>query len=224
VGGFDGERFKPETPKLPGHRGRGFYAAQTFSDVPQKDGRRIQIGWGQMPAPGMPFDQMMCFPCELSLRSTADGPRLAWKPVREVETLRVRSHLFKQGEVKPGDEALAGVKAELLELRAEIEPGDAKEYGFVVRGLAVRFDTRKKELHVGAHRVSVKEGKQRLTVLVDRTSVEVFADDGLTYVPMPFVAKAGEQGVSLFVKGGAAKVTALEIHELGSAWSPRAGE
>ena len=63
VGDFDGTTFKPLTKKLPGHRGAGFYAAQTFSDVPPKNGRRIQIGWGQMPSPGMPFNQMMCFPC-----------------------------------------------------------------------------------------------------------------------------------------------------------------
>ena len=50
IGTFDGEKFTPETPKLPGQRGRGFYAAQTFSDLP--DGRRIQIGWGQDPSPG----------------------------------------------------------------------------------------------------------------------------------------------------------------------------
>ena len=34
VGRFDGTTFRPETPKLPGHRGRGFYAAQTFSHDP----------------------------------------------------------------------------------------------------------------------------------------------------------------------------------------------
>jgi sucrose-6-phosphate hydrolase SacC (GH32 family) len=47
VGTFDGATFTPETPKLKGHRGRGFYAAQTFSDIPAADGRRIQIGWLQ---------------------------------------------------------------------------------------------------------------------------------------------------------------------------------
>src|SRR5262249_23311803 len=39
VGTFDGARFTPEGPMLPGHRGRGFYAAQTYSDLPATDGR-----------------------------------------------------------------------------------------------------------------------------------------------------------------------------------------
>ena len=37
------------------------YAAQTFNNIPSKDGRCIQIGWGQIEQPGMAFNQMMTF-------------------------------------------------------------------------------------------------------------------------------------------------------------------
>ncbi len=135
VGSFDGVTFRAETPKLPGQRGRGFYAAQTFSDIPAADGRRIQIGWGQMPSPGMPFNQIMCFPCELSVRSTPGGPRLAWRPVREIEKLYKRTHRLDPVTLKPGDtNPLDKVKAELLELRLEIEAGEGTECILTVRG------------------------------------------------------------------------------------------
>ena len=87
VGTFDGTTFRPETPKLPGHRGRGFYAAQTFSHDPR--GRVVQIGWLQTATPGMPFNQGMSLPLKLSLRPRpraaaglaagrgVDGPSLA---------------------------------------------------------------------------------------------------------------------------------------------------
>ena len=88
VGQFDGTTFHPETPKLPGHRGRGFYAAQTFSQDPR--GRVVQIGWLQTNTPGMPFNQGMSLPLELSLHTTPDGPRLAWQPVEELKALRSR--------------------------------------------------------------------------------------------------------------------------------------
>ena len=74
LGTFDGERFVPEGPKRQTWYGN-FYAAQTFSDVP--DGRRIQIGWGQGIAfPHAPFNQQMTVACELTLRPTEDGIRL----------------------------------------------------------------------------------------------------------------------------------------------------
>src|SRR5262249_46710322 len=91
VGSFDGTTFRPETPKLSGHRGKGFYAAQTYSDIPAKDGRRIQIGWLQAPSPGMPFNQAMSVPLDVKLVSTKDGARLTWNPVREVEALRSKA-------------------------------------------------------------------------------------------------------------------------------------
>ncbi len=85
LGSFDGHHFKPESPKLPGHRGAGFYAAQTYSSLGPQDDRQIQIGWLQAQAPAMPFNQCMSVPLELRLRSTAAGPRLSWQPVKELE-------------------------------------------------------------------------------------------------------------------------------------------
>ena len=142
IGTFDGTKFTPETKKLPGHRGKGFYAAQTYSDIPAKDGRRIQIGWFQTETKGMPFNQSMTVPFELRLASTAEGPRLTFTPVHELEGLRAQSHRFGDVTLSPGGaNPLAGARAELVELRAEVEPQDADEITFNVRGAARRSPT-----------------------------------------------------------------------------------
>ena len=219
VGTFDGKTFTPETPKLPGHRGRGFYAAQTFSNEPK--GRRVQIGWFQTETKGMPFNQAMTIPLELTLRPTADGPRLAWQPVAEMASLRGKQLAKFSGPLAPGSDPLAGVQGELIEIRAEIEPGDAAEFGFNVRGVNVSYDAKTKEIVVNSHRAPapLRDGKQRLVIYADRTNLEVFASDGLTYVPMPVALDANNKSVAMFANGGGARVVSLEVHELKPSWN-----
>jgi sucrose-6-phosphate hydrolase SacC (GH32 family) len=218
VGAFDGTRFTPETPKLPGHRGRGFYAAQTYSDAPQD--RRIQIGWGQMPSPGMPFNQMMCFPCDLKLRGTPEGPRLTWQPVAELLGLREFTRSVPPAALAPGANPLAGFEAELVEVEARIEPPAAGAVGFKVRGQTVRYDTKTGELAVNDLKVPVplKDDRLDLRILCDRTSLEVFAQEGFIYIPMPVIPKADDRLVALFAEGGEAKIHGLAAHRLKNIW------
>jgi sucrose-6-phosphate hydrolase SacC (GH32 family) len=224
VGTFDGTKFKPETAILKGHRGKGFYAAQTFSDEPR--GRRIQIGWLQAPSPGMPFNQAMSLPLELELISTAEGPRLTWTPVKELEKLRAKSHYLgvrtlKEGEANP----FAGISSELLEVRADFTPSADTTVSFNVRGVEIAYDAAKQELIVNKHRspAPLRNGRQRLIIYADRTAFEVFASDGLIYVPMPVIPKAEDTTLALAVRGGAAKFTALDAHELQSTWKQPGG-
>jgi sucrose-6-phosphate hydrolase SacC (GH32 family) len=221
VGTFDGARFTPEQSRLPGHRGRGFYAPQTFNDIPAKDGRRIQIGWFQTETRGMPFNQSMTVPLELRLTSTPEGPRIAYAPVRELEKLRRRVHRTRPTTLVPGGaDPLAGVRGELVELRAEFEPGDAGITTFGIRGATVAYDARARELVVNGHRAPAppRNGRQRITVLCDRTGLEVFASDGLCYVPMPYQPKPDDLSLSATVSGAPVRLGRLEVHELRSAW------
>ncbi len=222
VGTFDGSSFTPETPKLPGPRGGAFYAAQTFSDIPRQDGRRIQIGWFRTVTHGMPFNQSMSIPLELKLITTPDGPRQTWTPVKELATLRAKSHQIAPTTLLPDSaNPLAGLNAELVEVRAEFEPGEANLVVFTLRGATVAYDAKKQELAVNGQRAPapLRDGKQRLTIYVDRTGLEVFASDGLTYLPVPFAPKADDLALAVQVKGGSAKLNSLEVHELRPAWN-----
>ena len=223
VGTFDGTRFTPEHSRLPGHRGQGFYAPQTFSDVPSTDGRRIQIGWYQTETKGMSFNQAMTIPLELRLTATPEGPRMTFNPVRELESLRNGKFQFDGKVVSPGEpNPLAKARAELVELRAEFEPGNA-EVTFTVRGATITYDPQKQEIVVNGHRAPapLRNGRQRLTIYADRTGLEVFASDGLTYVPKPFQPKATDLGVSVESKGAPVKFTSLRAYPLKSIWNPK---
>lgn len=80
LGDFDGCTFTPRAGKYRYTAGT-VYAAQTYNDIP--DGRRIQIGWGRLTIPDMPFNGQMLLPTELTLRTTRDGVRLFSEPARE---------------------------------------------------------------------------------------------------------------------------------------------
>src|SRR4029453_4556761 len=104
------------------------YAAQTYSDIPETDGRRIQIGWFQTETKGMPFNQSMTLPMELKLIGTKDGPRLTWTPIKELESLRVATSRMGDILLEPGRaNPFVALKQELVELRLDIEPVDAAE-------------------------------------------------------------------------------------------------
>ena len=219
VGQFDGKRFSPETPKLKGHLGRGFYAAQTFSNEPKV--RVVQIGWLQTGTPGMPFNQSMSLPNELKLRSTAEGPRLTWTPVQELESLRVKPLHCRALTLNPGDaNPLEKAAGELLELRADFEPGEKAEVAFTVRGVPIVYHADTKVLVVNGVSVPapLAGGHQSLVVYADRTVLEVFASNGLVYVPMPVVPKVDNCSIQVTTNRGDVKFNSLDAYELKSIW------
>ena len=223
LGTFDGRTFKPETPKLPGHFGKGFYAAQTFNDIPDSDGRRIQIGWGQMDSPGMAFNQMMLFPTELSLKSTPDGPRLARKPIREIGKLRLAT-ASAPGSSSDFIESLEGDGLDrATETRIEVADGGPQGIDIDLSGVSIRHDPSASTLRVLGETIPLPKdgGRLDLTVLIDRTSIEIFAANGLVYAPFPRLATPWPQKVHLHARSGSAKVERFDFSTLNSAWVPR---
>ncbi|MBV6458755.1 MAG: hypothetical protein HONBIEJF_01893 [Fimbriimonadaceae bacterium] len=218
VGTFDGRTFTPETPILKGHQGRGFYAAQTFSDVP---GRRIQMGWFQTETKGMPFNQSMSLPLELGLIQDGEGPRMTWTPVPELHALRSKTTSIPALELTfETPDPLRRLTGELVEIELEFEPLAGSRIELTVRGLAIKFDTDSQTLEVGNQkaRCPLTDGKQNIRVFCDRTGYEIFAAGGRTFVPLAVPPKGGDRTLSLRTVAGTAKISKLLVHQLRSAW------
>ena len=220
IGSFDGKAFTAESSRIKGIHGKGFYAAQTFSDMP--DGRCVQMGWHQAPSPGMPFNQLLTFPCELRLLSTPEGPRLARAPIKGIESLRSKSVHAGPMDLREGaPNPLASVHGELLEIRADFTPPAGSVTTLSVRGIDVSYDASKQELTVEGKHVApapLRNGKQSLILLVDRTNITLWASDGLSYVVVPVIPKPEDLSVGVSVKGGPVKFTTLDAFELKSIW------
>jgi sucrose-6-phosphate hydrolase SacC (GH32 family) len=219
VGAFDGRRFIPEVMTQPGQYGENYYAVQTYSGLP--DGRRVQIAWmngGKYP--GMPFNQQMSFPYELKLRRFGLSLKLCALPVREIESLYESQHHWNDFELKPGDNSLAGLLGELWDIDVEIAPGTAQTFGFRLRGRNITYHVEEKRLRNGeaAADLSVRDGCIRMRILVDRTSVELFGNDGEIVVPCCFLPGDSDQGLELFAEGGTARVASMDVRKLKSIW------
>jgi fructan beta-fructosidase len=221
IGDFDGKQFNSETGQIPFHSGNCFYASQTFSNIPKEDGRRIQIAWGRVPMPDMPFNQMMLFPVTLRLQTTEEGPRMFAEPIREIKQIQKRKRQWKNKTLKPGDNLLSELSGELFRIQAELQvDDDVEEAGFVIRDVPVVYNVKKQQLSCQKKKATLKSvnGKIRLEILVDRTSIEIFGNNGRVYMPMGVILADNSKSIEIFSKGGNTKVESLIVYKLGSVW------
>lgn len=214
VGDFDGRKFKPEGPIKRMQHGNCWYAAQVFSDIPESDGRTILIPWGQQALPGMPFNQIMGIPVEQTLRQTDTGFVVDSIPVRELKSLRSAA---KDLTSQIGKRIEAG---ELFEFETTIEPGADGIAEFNVRGVPITYDATKSEMSCLDRKAELKpiDGKIHLRVLVDRTTIDIFGNDGRLYMPMGKILDPKDRSLTVAAKQGSPKVLSLTHYGLKSIW------
>jgi sucrose-6-phosphate hydrolase SacC (GH32 family) len=214
IGTFDGERFHPENGKY-FYAWGSQYAAQTYNDTP--DGRRIQIGWGRIEQPGMPFNQMMLFPAELSLRTTRDGIRLFCEPIGEIEKLHSKEYRWENLTSGSLNEKLAEIDADLLHVRMDVELEKGLELEVSFRGNPlVQYDGNYNRFN-GAPYVSVTPDSFRFNIelLVDRTSVEAWIGKGKLFLSEGLRKDNSAAGIRI---KGDVKIHSIEVYEMRSIW------
>ena len=214
--------------------GLDFYAPQTLLTP---DGRRVMIAWMQdwdsaeFCPPGLQFHGQMTLPRELRVR---DGRLVQW-PVRELEALRGAPVLHENVPVR-GETELPGVRGRVLDLTLRVlpEPGTqgirefrvelARGGGYVTaltwlpaEGV-LRLDRSRggvPERYVNQRDIPVEAsvGVLELRLLLDRWSLEVFADRGLHAATCLIYAPQEHDGIR-FVCDGQARVD-VELYPLG---------
>jgi fructan beta-fructosidase len=221
LGDFDGRAFHTISGKEKRQLWYGnFYAAQSFSNTP--DHRRIQIGWANgVTFPGMPFNQQMALPVELTLRTADDGPRLFAQPVPELSSLRGARREWSDLTLAPGANPLGDLKGDLFEISAEFSPGKAEAFELDLRGTSLVYDISKQELTCKGVKAPLKteDGRVRLRVFLDRGSIEVFGNDGRVAMSIGAIPPDANRSIGVSSRGGAIKVGSLVVHELKSVWS-----
>lgn len=210
--------------------GRHFYAPQTFLDP---NGRRILFAW--MPMDGAKRNKTwsgsMTFPRELTLGS---DKRLSINPVEEIAELRREvENIHTEPFVLNNEEKLlySSSEAELI-VTFNLDELSAKQLG--VRFFAssqeqavLGYSAETNSLFVDFSKISaspyarktISLGDQRqseltLRLIIDRSTVEVFVNDGelaFTYILFPDPAS---KDISLFAEDGLARIEKLQLYKL----------
>lgn len=228
VGSFDGTRFTAEhTEPRWADYGKDFYAATSFSDMP--DQRRVWIGWFSnwqyaRQEPTETWRTMQTVPREVSLRSTPQGLRLTQQPVRELLSLRRPVLELKASSLAAVNARLRSFREASYEVEIDLEQdgglvlrqGETEETRAGVDADGAALVDRSRSGQVAFHpqfagRHAVSPGARRMRVLVDHSSVEVFFGDGEAVISDRIFPSAGSLRLAVFGSG----VRSFKVWRLG---------
>ena len=191
-------------------------AAQTYNGTP--DGKRIQIAWGRIEQPGMPFNQMMLFPTELSLRTTNEGIRMFSEPIAAVAGLHAREHDLSGLDLAGANERLKCVTGDLLHVKARFESTNGGRIGLDYRGnRCVTLDADE----INGIQVPMQNPGSLVfdvEMLIDRTSIEIYFQRGRVVIADPLKKPADDVGLQLAGDPASVRIDTLKVFELHSAW------
>ncbi|HTS29738.1 MAG TPA: glycoside hydrolase family 32 protein [Bryobacteraceae bacterium] len=238
VGSFDGSRFtndNPPTTTLWTDYGKDCYCALTFNHMPRTAGP-VMLGWMNnwqyaAKVPTQPWRGQMTFPRRLQLKKTAEGLRLAQEPIEAIRALR-GDHFTWRGENLVDLNRLLAERARwnTFEMRATVDPGGSKEAGWKLLAAGGTYTTAGfangqlfvDRTHSGLTDFSpdfpartlapLQAGRAPLdlTILVDRSTVEVFAQGGLEAVSNLVYPAAGANGMEFYAAGGKTGLISVE--------------
>jgi fructan beta-fructosidase len=193
--------------------------------------------------PTTPWRSAMSVPRSLSLRNVEKRWRLLQQPVKELQSLR--GSPSRAGATNLTGDAefsnLNGSMADSFEMLAEFEStADAKFFITLRTGeneqtllhvdipnhkltldrtRSGKVDFHKQFAGTASAPVRLIAGRLKLHILVDTSSIEVFANDGETVLTSLIFPSPGERRLDLHVAQGSLQQANLTVWKLKSAWS-----
>jgi fructan beta-fructosidase len=241
IGDFDGQVFTDNYP----HEltwldyGADNYAGTTWSNTP--DHQRLFIGWmnnwlyaGTIPT--SVWRGATTLVREFDLVNTPNGARLRQTPVTALAQFREPIGMWE--DIRIDDTlTLDLLRGNQLEIIADFEPGTAERFGIELfkndrNSTRVLYNMSTSQLvlnrpgtgtagqaTIALAPLEVENNRIRIHIFVDRSSVEVFGNDGLTAITSQVFPEPGSEGVALFTELGSARLLRLEAYEMESIWS-----
>lgn len=241
IGDFDGNTFINDNPAstiLWIDYGCDNYAGVTWNNT--SENKRLFLGWmsnwqyAQI-VPTKNWRSAMTLPRELSVQKTTHGFYLVSNPVKALEGLRKMNPLM----IKETKTLITTGLNELL-LEYDIEEGSAQDFGVVFSNmqneqLKVGYNKNSNEFYIDRTKAGKSDfhssfaNKQtatrtstsrtlKLHLFVDRSSLELYADDGLTVLTTIFFPNEDLTRLQLYQNKGKSKLKKAKLFELQSIW------
>jgi len=232
IGQFDGHKFIPEGLQRKIDYGSDFSTPQIFSGIVDTNERTILLGWingGRDPK--TLYNGQMTFPCELSLKQDHDGIGLIREPINNLSILHKKGNKFENKDLIPGlnKNILHGIKGDCFHIKGTFEIKTASTFGVFLKyslkgkGININYNVEGKTLSCLNKKVTLlpKEGKIKLEILLDRTSVEVFCNDGEVVITKGIAPDPESKGLYLYNTGGELFVDNLQVYALRSVYDKK---
>jgi sucrose-6-phosphate hydrolase SacC (GH32 family) len=149
--------------------------------------------------------------------------------VKEIELLHEKGESWKDENLIPGlnKNLTKKVKGDCLHIKGTFHLKTINSFGFVVRsskkasGVEIRYDATKQILSCLGKGVVLapEDGKIQLEILLDRTSIEIFGNDGKAVLSSCFTAEPDAKELVLYNTGGELLVEKLEIYPIQSMYN-----
>ncbi|MGP3921001.1 GH32 C-terminal domain-containing protein [Nonomuraea sp. 10N515B] len=227
--------------------GKDYYAAVSWENVPGGKRYMIgwMNNWDYgLSVPTSPWRSAQSITREMALRTVDGRIRLTSKPVSGLEPLRdKRPATASDVTIKSTSKPLIGraVQGKALDIEATFSLKDAERFGLKVRTGAngeetvIGYDTTTQELYVDRTRsgavnfnstfpgvqtapLTAENGKVKLRILVDWSSVEVFGGSGEAVITDQIFPDPSSTGVDVFAEGGTATLDHMQAWQLKSIW------
>lgn len=223
--------------------GRDYYATVSFANMPDDKRIMLgwMSNWDYAnDTPTSPWRSAMALPREVKLTQTPDGPRLTQSVVKQVEKLGKKAAYNdkKGGPIVPGTHALpAQAAGQVQQVDITFAPGTAAKSGITVLGdgeasTVIGYDATTGKVFVDRRNsgnstfhpafASIedapvaldKKGNISMRIYLDRSSVEVFAQNGLRTITDQVFPNPGADKMALFAEGGTAQLKSLTVTPL----------
>ncbi|WP_281255846.1 GH32 C-terminal domain-containing protein [Deinococcus hopiensis] len=223
--------------------GKDYYAAIAWENNP--DGKRYMIGWmnnwnyGEL-IPTSIWRGAMSIPREMALKTINGKIKLIQQPVQTLNSLRqTPSFVASNLSIASGARSLGtGANNTTSTIEATFSLGQAKKFGIKVRTAeseetTIGYDAVTQEVYVDRTRsgdvafspdfpgiqrapLAPVNGKVKLRIMVDWSSVEVFGGEGETVITDQIFPSPTSQGVQVFSEGATTVLDRLELWQMNS--------